>query len=66
MDGSDTYLYIFDGRRAGELLRQLGRQAADPDLSFTWHMAGEVARRVEDLTDGINGSASEGDRDDLR
>ena len=38
----ESYCFLFDDTQASymELLAVLGRFAADPELSFTWHDAG--------------------------
>ena len=38
----ELYCFLFDDTKASyiELLATLGRFAADPELSFTWHDAG--------------------------
>jgi hypothetical protein len=48
--GSERYAFIFDDANRSEILQQIGRQAANPELSFTWYDAAAVSARVETLT----------------
>jgi hypothetical protein len=44
---SETYVFLFDDANAREVLRQLGRFAVDPDLSFTWYDVAVVAQKID-------------------
>lgn len=46
--GSEVYAILFDGKHRVDTLRQLGRWAANPELSFTWCDADAAARKVCD------------------
>ena len=45
----ELYCFLFDDTKASymELLATLGRFAADPELSFTWHDAGYLNCKSE-------------------
>ena len=42
----ERYAFIYDEAGRGECLRMLGRYAADPDLSFSWHDAAALSQRI--------------------
>lgn len=43
---NEKYVFLYDDESALQLLRQLGKSAADPELSFTWYDAAILAKRV--------------------
>lgn len=47
--GNEQYLFIFDDRNRTELLRTLGRFAANPELSFSWYDAAILSQKVRDM-----------------
>jgi hypothetical protein len=47
--GEERYIFLYNDANRTEVLRTLGRFAADPQLSFNWHDAGMLSRKVRDL-----------------
>lgn len=50
--GDQHYLFVFHRQRVSEVLRILGRFAADPDLNFTWADAANVSLQIRELAKG--------------
>jgi hypothetical protein len=48
--GSERYVFIFDEANRAEILQQIRRLAANPELGFTWYDATVVSQRVRILT----------------
>lgn len=46
---SERYVFLYDDASPGALLQQLGRYAADPELSFTWYDAAVLSQKVRRL-----------------
>lgn len=46
--GPENYILIFADDQREEALRTLGRWACNPGLSFTWHDAAELSKRIRD------------------
>lgn len=44
--GEEQYVFIYCDDQRAEVLRTLGRFAANPELSFTWYEASVVAGRI--------------------
>lgn len=44
--GSERYVFLYDDESPGVLLQQLGRYAADSELSFTWYDAAVLSQKV--------------------
>ena len=44
--GSERYVFLYDDDSPGVLLQQLGRYAADSELSFTWYDAAVLSQKV--------------------
>ena len=44
--GEERYIFLFDDERKSEALRQLGRYASNPDLSFTWYDAAVLSQKI--------------------
>jgi hypothetical protein len=44
--GQDRYVFLFEDSQRAELVKTLGRYAANPRLNFTWADAAIVAHRV--------------------
>ena len=44
--GSERYVFLYDDDSPGVLLQQLGRFAADSELSFTWYDAAVLSQKV--------------------
>lgn len=47
--GEEQYVFVFDESRRTELLRMLGRYAADPSLSFTWYDAAILSQKIREV-----------------
>ena len=46
---SERYVFLYDDESPAELLQQLGRYAADGELSFTWYDAAVLSQKVRRL-----------------
>lgn len=46
---SERYVFLYDDESPAALLQQLGRFAADKDLSFTWYDAAILSQKVRKL-----------------
>ncbi len=44
--GEEKYVFLFDDKNRSETLRQLGKYASDPDLSFTWYDAAVLSQKI--------------------
>ncbi len=44
--GEERYVFLFDDDNRVETLRQIGRYAANPDLSFTWYDAAVMSQKI--------------------
>ena len=53
-DVCERYIFIFEDRDANAMLRQLGRMAANPELSFAWWDAAKVAKRIREEGRKVN------------
>jgi hypothetical protein len=49
--GQERYVFLFDDAHRTEMLRTLGRFAADPELSFTWSDAVNLSEKVKQASD---------------
>jgi len=47
--GEEQYVFVFDEARRTELLRLLGRYAADPELAFTWYDAAVLSQKIREV-----------------
>jgi hypothetical protein len=47
--GVERYVYIYDDASRAETLRTLGRNASNPELSFTWYDAAVVSQAIRQL-----------------
>lgn len=45
----ERYVFLYDDASGDALLRQFGRHASDPSLSFTWYDAAVLSQRVRKL-----------------
>jgi hypothetical protein len=52
--GGERYVFLFDDASRAEALRTLGRFAADPDLSFSWHDAAVLGEKVRHSEPRVN------------
>ena len=48
--GKEKYIFLFNDQNRKKTLRQLGRYASNPDLSFTWYDAAVMSQKVRKLT----------------
>ncbi len=60
--GEERYVFLFDESTRTDLLRMLGRYAADPQLSFTWYDAAFLSQKIREMMPaavmhGVAGSA---------
>jgi hypothetical protein len=44
--GNERYVFLFDDSNRTETLRQIGRFAANPELSFTWYDAAVMSQKI--------------------
>ena len=44
--GNERYVFLFDDANRTETLRQIGRFAANPELSFTWYDAAVMSQKI--------------------
>lgn len=44
--GEEKYVFLFDEKNRSQTLRQLGKYASDPDLSFTWYDAAVLSQKI--------------------
>ena len=47
--GRERYIFLYDDASDAETLKQLGRFAVDPELSFSWYDAAALSQRVRRL-----------------
>ncbi len=47
--GEERYVFLYNDANRIELLRTLGRYAADPQLSFTWYDAAVISKKVREI-----------------
>lgn len=47
--GEERYVFLYNEANRIELLRTLGRYAADPELSFTWYDAAVMSKKIRDI-----------------
>lgn len=46
--GTERYVFLFVDSQHDELLRQFGRFASNPELSFTWYDAAVLAKKMRE------------------
>ena len=46
---SERYVFLYDDEGCDDILKTLGRYAADNELSFTWYDAAVLSRKVRRL-----------------
>ncbi len=49
--GEEKYVFLFNDKNRSTALRQLGKYASDPDLSFTWYDAAVLSQKIRATTD---------------
>ena len=52
--GEEKYVFLFDDKNRSETLRQLGKYASDPDLSFTWYDAAVLSQKIRTVSEESN------------
>ena len=50
--GDEGYVFLWDDANRDAVLRQIGRWAATPDLSFSWNDAALCAQKVRQVVTG--------------
>ena len=50
--GAERYVFLFSDENAAETLRQTGRFASNPDLSFSWYDAAVISQKVRKAIQG--------------
>ncbi len=56
--GEEKYVFVFQPERRTELLRLLGRYAADPNLSFSWYDAAVLSQRIREMMPATGSQAT--------
>ncbi len=46
--GEEKYVFFFDDKNRAETLRQLGRYATNPELSFSWYDAAVLSQKIRE------------------
>ncbi len=46
--GEEKYVFFFDDKNRAETLRQLGRYASNPELSFSWYDAAVLSQKIRE------------------
>ena len=44
--GEERYIFLFNDKRKGELLRTLGKYASNSELAFSWYDAAVLSQKV--------------------
>ncbi len=44
--GVERYVFLYDDKHAGEMLRTLGRFASNPELSFSWYDVAILSQKM--------------------
>ncbi len=44
--GKERYIILYDDSQQAEALRTLGRQASNPELSFSWYDAAVLGKKI--------------------
>ena len=57
--GEEKYVFLFDDNNRSETLRQLGKYASDPDLSFTWYDAAVLSQKIRATTETAEANRAE-------
>jgi hypothetical protein len=47
--GEERYVFLYNDDNRVEMLRTLGRYAADPQLSFSWYDAAVLSKKVREI-----------------
>ncbi|MDD4287008.1 MAG: hypothetical protein PHO20_03240 [Candidatus Peribacteraceae bacterium] len=60
---SELYIFLYDNESRAEALRQLGRFADNPELSFNWYDAAVLSQRIRLEAQKVQKQAQEAMRD---
>jgi hypothetical protein len=52
--GTEQYVFFFDDSNRTEMLRTLGRYAANPELSFSWYDAAVLSEKIRQALPASN------------
>lgn len=72
--GEEKYVFLFSDKNRSATLRQLGKYASDPELSFTWYDAAVLSQKIRAAqveqdrrfdADALLESADSNDPDDI-
>lgn len=44
--GKERYIFLYEDSQQADVLRALGRAAANPELSFSWYDAAVLSKKV--------------------
>jgi hypothetical protein len=47
--GEEKFIFLYNEANRIEMLRTLGRYAADPDLNFSWYDAAVMSKKIREL-----------------
>lgn len=47
--GEERYIFLYNDENRVEMLRTLGRYAADPQLTFSWYDAAVMSKKVREI-----------------
>lgn len=47
--GEERYIFLYNEQNRIEMLRTLGRYAADPELNFSWYDAAIMSKKIREL-----------------
>ncbi len=47
--GEERYIFLYNDENRVEMLRTLGRYAADPQLNFSWYDAAVMSKKVREI-----------------
>jgi hypothetical protein len=49
--GAEVYVLIYDEQHLPELMAQVGRMAAEPELSFSWYDAAAIGTHLRSVVE---------------
>lgn len=47
--GEEQYIFLYNEENRVEMLRTLGRYAADPEMNFSWYDAAVLSKKVREI-----------------
>jgi len=50
--GDERYVWLYDNDQRAEMLRSIGRFAAEPQLEFSWYDAAVLCQKVRQQQEG--------------